>query len=124
MDAEQQRAERDPGAGRIGPAPDDELLSRETLRLEPVSRAARDPRPVPALRDGAFEQELAGGGVELRPAPGEVLHVAERPARGRRVQQCPQQLLAAKQQLAAQVETVEVEQVEGGEVDVVGSPAR
>src|SRR5690349_19426588 len=62
--AEDQRADADAGAARIGPPDHGELLPVGTLHLEPVGLPARPVGRRSPLRDDALELLLACGLVE------------------------------------------------------------
>src|SRR5439155_781228 len=63
--ADEQGADPDPRAFRIGEAADDELLSLDTLDLHPGGSATGHVRQVPAFRDDALEPHAAGPGEDL-----------------------------------------------------------
>src|SRR5580704_5386214 len=65
--AEQERAELDARAPRLGEAADDELLPVLALELQPVARASRDVRAVRALGDEALPAFAARLLEVLRP---------------------------------------------------------
>src|SRR6516164_5741752 len=86
------------------------------LALDPVQRAPRAIGGVAALRDDAFEPELAGVLEDERPVVlVEVLVEAQ--ARRRARKQAGQCRLAHGERITAQVVTVELDQVEGVEED-------
>src|SRR5260370_38766260 len=71
--AEQERAEPDAAAGRIGPADDRQLFAALAFDLEPALAAARPVRRIGALGDHALELHLAGLAMErVAVAPGVV----------------------------------------------------
>src|SRR5882757_9567785 len=64
VDAQQQRAEPDPAASRVGVPADHELLAILALELQPVLGPAGLVRGIGPLGDEPFPARLAGFGVE------------------------------------------------------------
>jgi hypothetical protein len=112
--AEQERAERDPGALGIGPPDDDELLPGLALELQPVPGAPARVRRVRALGDQALPALAADVAEPLLTAADPVRGVADRVVPG---EQLPESALAVEQRLPAYVLAARAEHVEHVEED-------
>ncbi len=106
---EQQRTEPASAVARRRETHDDEVVGLRRVDLDPVGRALRRIWRRGTLADDAFEAHALGFGEHRLPFGFDVLGVAQRA--GRR-QQTAQRGLALGQRQRAQVETVEVRQIE------------
>ena len=105
----QQRTEVRPGALGVGESPDDELLRRLALELQPVPAAAAPVRPGGPLGDQPFPAVRAGLPVVRQPVAVPVPGLAQRAAER---DQLVQQALPVAQRQPAQVPPVQEHQVE------------
>ena len=112
VNTQQERAQADARAGRIGEAADDELLTVQALDLQPVPAAAVAVDAVGQLADHSLQALLASGAEERLAATLYVLAEAQVRGGGRRRQQSLEHAFACDQRRRPQVVTIQVEQIE------------
>ena len=112
VEAEEEGADASGAAAGAGEAADDQLLALATLDLEPVAVAPGPVGGVEALGDDALEAELAGAGKERSALTEDMLGDADPSGGGLDGQEVVEGLLALLEREGAQVETLEVQDVE------------
>src|SRR5208337_3705824 len=117
VDAEGERADRVVRGSGGHEARDDELLPRRTLRLGPALAAPRPIGRTPELRHDAFEAEPAGVPEHDLAVLVEMAAVAQRS--GAVAEDRLQKPLALDKRRLAQIEAVQVEEIEGVEDEAV-----
>jgi hypothetical protein len=122
MIADDDRAERPHRGFRRRIADDDKLLPLTAFGLDPIASATTAVWRIDTLRNDAFEAEAADMAQHGRTSLDEVLAVADRAVRP--FEQMFQLLLAGEQRIAAQIDPVEMHQVEAEEDEVCGLAIR
>src|SRR2546426_2265934 len=112
-DAEEQRAEPDPGSACLGKASDHELLAGRALRFEPGTGPAGDVGPVGTLGNDSLETAAARAAIEFPAVAHDVVAVAEHPTLPNPGGKNPfERLLSFQQRDAGQVVPVAMQDIE------------
>src|SRR5690349_8590750 len=113
VDADEQGAQARSRSGRLGEAPDHELLTLQAFDFQPVVSAPRAVRSSAALRDHPFELQAARLLEERGALYRKMLAVSDRPRWVTARQETAQRRLALFEPYVQKVEPIRVQEIEG-----------